>query len=36
MGVKEVDTQANPEKRDKSIGKAVQKIFKNYPPKSKT
>lgn len=36
MGVKEVDTQAKPEKRDKSIGKAVQKIFKNYPPKVKT
>jgi hypothetical protein len=36
MGVKEVDTQANPEKRDKSINKAVEKIFKNYPPKVKT
>jgi hypothetical protein len=36
MGVKEVDTQAKPEKRDKSIGKAVQKIFKNYPPKPST
>jgi hypothetical protein len=35
MGVKEVDTQANPEKRDKSINKAVEKIFKNYPPKVK-
>ncbi len=33
MGVKEVDTQANPEKRDKSINNAVKKIFKNYPPK---
>jgi hypothetical protein len=33
MGVKEVDTQAKPEKRDKSITKAVEKIFKNYPPK---
>jgi hypothetical protein len=33
MGVKEVDTQAKPEKRDKSINKAVEKIFKNYPPK---
>jgi len=36
MGVKEVDTQAKPEKRDKSIAKAVNKIFKNYPPKVKT
>ena len=35
MGVKEVNTQANPEKRDKSINKAVEKIFKNYPPKVK-
>ncbi len=36
MGVKEVDTQAKPEKRDKSINNAVKKIFKNYPPKVKT
>jgi hypothetical protein len=35
MGVKEVDTQAKPEKRDKSINNAVTKIFKNYPPKKK-
>ena len=35
MGVKEVNTQADPEKRDKSINKAVEKIFKNYPPKIK-
>jgi hypothetical protein len=35
MGVKEVNTQANPEKRDKSITNAVNKIFKNYPPKQK-
>ena len=33
MGVKEVDTQAKPEKRDKSISSAVNKIFKNFPPK---
>jgi Domain of unknown function (DUF4136) len=32
MGVKEVDMQAKPEKRDKSITNAVKKIFKNYPP----
>ena len=35
MGVREVNTQANPEKRDKSINDAVKKIFKNYPPKVK-
>jgi hypothetical protein len=35
MGVKEVDVQNKPEKRDKSINKAVGKIFKNYPPKQK-
>jgi hypothetical protein len=35
IGVKEIDTGANPEKRDKSITKAVEKIFKNYPPKQK-
>ena len=35
MGVKEVNTTANPEKRDKSINEAVKKIFKNYPPKVK-
>ena len=35
MGVREVNTQANPEKRDKSINEAVKKIFKNYPPKVK-
>jgi hypothetical protein len=36
MGVKQVDTEAKPEKRDKSINNAVKKIFKNYPPKQKT
>jgi hypothetical protein len=35
MGVKEVNTGNNPEKRDKSINNAVKKIFKNYPPKQK-
>jgi hypothetical protein len=35
MGVKEVNTQAKPDKRDKSITNAVKKIFKNYPPKKK-
>ena len=36
MGVKEVDTQAKPDKRDKSIANAVKKIFKDFPPKAKT
>ena len=35
MAVREVNTQANPEKRDKSINEAAKKIFKNYPPKKK-
>lgn len=33
MGVKEVNTQAKPDKRDKSINNAVKKILKNFPPK---
>ena len=33
IGVKEVNVQAKPEKRDKSISEAVKKILKNYPPK---
>jgi hypothetical protein len=36
IGQKEIDTQAKPDKRDKNINKAVEKIFKNYPPKQKT
>jgi len=36
MGVKEINTTAKPDKRDKSIKAAVDKIFKNYPPKVKT
>jgi hypothetical protein len=36
MATKEgIDVQAKPEKRDKNITKAVNKIFKNYPPKVK-
>jgi hypothetical protein len=36
MATKEgVDVQAKPEKRDKNITNAVNKIFKNYPPKVK-
>ena len=36
IGVKEVDTQAKADKRDKNVKSAVQKIMKNYPPKQKT
>ena len=36
LGSKEIDTNAKPEKRDSNITKAVEKIFKNYPPKVKT
>jgi hypothetical protein len=35
MGVKEVDTQAKAEKRDKNINEAVTKILKNFPPPTK-
>jgi hypothetical protein len=36
VGVKEIDTGAKPDKRDKNINKAVEKILKNYPPKVKS
>jgi hypothetical protein len=36
LGSKEIDTNAKPEKRDQNINKAVEKIFKNYPPKVRT
>ena len=32
LGTKEIDTHAKPDKRDSNINKAVEKIFKNYPP----
>jgi Domain of unknown function (DUF4136) len=32
LGTKEIDTHAKPDKRDANITKAVEKIFKNYPP----
>jgi len=35
LGTKEIDVNAKPEKREENIGKAVEKIFKNYPPKVK-
>ena len=36
MGVKEIDTQAKADKRDKNISGAVKKIFNNFPPKKKS
>jgi len=30
---KELDVKANPEKREKNINKAAERLFKNYPPK---
>ena len=32
MARKDVDAKASPEKREKNISKAVEKLFKNYPP----
>jgi hypothetical protein len=29
----EVDVKASPDKRDKAINKAAEKLLKNYPPK---
>lgn len=29
---KEIDVKASPEKREKNINKAAEKLFKNYPP----
>jgi hypothetical protein len=33
LGSKEINTSAKPDQRDKNINKAVEKIFKDYPPK---
>ena len=35
VGTKEVDVNAKPDKRDKNIQQAVQKIMKNFPPPTK-
>jgi hypothetical protein len=32
MATKEVDVKASPDKREKNINRAAEKIFKNYPP----
>jgi Domain of unknown function (DUF4136) len=34
VATKDIDTKASPEKRDKNIKKATEKLFKNYPPKA--
>ena len=34
MASKDLDPNARPEKRDRNINNAAQKLFKNYPPKS--
>ena len=34
IAVKELDDNASPEKRDKNINKAAEKLFKKYPPLS--
>ena len=36
LGTKEIDTNAKPDKREKNINKAVEKIMKNYPPKTQS
>jgi hypothetical protein len=33
VATKDLDPNASPEKRDKNINKAAEKLFKNYPPK---
>jgi hypothetical protein len=35
VGVNAIDVEAKPEKRDAAIARAVEKILKNYPPKSR-
>jgi hypothetical protein len=32
---KTLDTEAKPEKQQKNLAKAIQKMFKNYPPQKK-
>lgn len=32
MATKDVDMNANPEKREKNINKVAERLFKNYPP----
>jgi hypothetical protein len=32
LATKEIDVKASPDKRDKNINRAAEKLFKNYPP----
>jgi hypothetical protein len=34
IATRDVDANASPEKRDKNINKAAEKLFKKYPPMS--
>lgn len=34
LATKEIDQNANPEKRDRNITRATEKLFKHYPPKA--
>jgi hypothetical protein len=33
IATRDVDTKASPEKRDKNIARATEKLFRNYPPR---
>jgi hypothetical protein len=35
VGVKEVDTDAKPDRRDRNINEAVEKVLRNFPPPQK-
>jgi hypothetical protein len=35
IGVKEIDTAARPEQRDKNVQQAIAKILRDFPPKQK-
>jgi hypothetical protein len=35
MATKDIDVNASPDKREKNINRAAEKLFKNYPPKAK-
>ena len=36
QATKEIDVKANPQKREKNINKAAEKLFKNFPPKARS
>ena len=35
MATRDIDVNASPDKREKNINRAAEKLFKNYPPKGK-